>query len=107
MSIATLKSALAKARAKKKAVKKNPAKRTLGQKSRATGKKPTKRLMARRAKDTIPGYYPNPEARHKWIVMLIDEQFPDTEKGKNAALEFAQRFADKHSVAVGVMRAAL
>ena len=34
--------------------------RTLGAPSQRTKKKPSKRLMARRKKDTVPGYYPNP-----------------------------------------------
>jgi hypothetical protein len=81
MSVASLKAALAKARAKKKPARK-------------IAKKKPARKIARKA---------NP--LKKWIVFLIDEQFPDTEKGKADALAFAQRFADKHKVALGVYKA--
>ena len=35
-------------------------KKSLTRVSQATKKKPSKRLVARRRKDTVPGYYPNP-----------------------------------------------
>jgi len=45
---------------------KNPTRRTVAAKpkarSRATGKAPSARLIARRKKDTVKGYYPNPVA---------------------------------------------
>jgi len=59
-----------------KTVKKNPVKplkrrvgTSQGAKSRTTGKTPAKRLQKRRAKNTRPGYYPNP--RKKFHVAVI------------------------------------
>jgi hypothetical protein len=100
------------------ALKKNPAKRrkkpatkpkrTLGAPSRATGKKPSQRLMQRRAKDTIPGYYPNPKraakpARKrnpttKLQYVLEVGHYTDLSTAQKAA----QLFADKHRVSVSI-----
>lgn len=77
--------------------KKNPASRKLGSPSRATGKKPTSRLMARRAKDTVPGYYPNPNEPKTYILSLGEYKSLDTAK------KAAQAFADKHGVGLSIL----
>jgi len=137
MSIASLKAALAKARAKKKPARKierkvNPVKSapywirlsedgkdfgvTVNASTLQSAKKKalaiysgaeylsgTRRKSEKGSITGIPGRQTNP--LKKWIVFLIDEQFPDTEKGKADALAFAQRFADKHKVMLGVYKA--
>lgn len=62
-----------KARAKFTAMAKARKKVAVSAKSRATGKTPSKRLKARRAKNTAPGYYPNPTVRkpQKYVVKVV------------------------------------
>lgn len=73
--------------------KKAPANRKAAVKKTVAKKAPAKSPVKRAA---------NP--LKKWIV-FVGPQFPDTEKGKQDALEFAQRFADQHKVAVHVYKA--
>ena len=54
---------------KKKATAKRKSK-ALSAKSQITGKPPTKRLVKRRAKNTEPGYFPNPS--HSSDIKLSD-----------------------------------
>lgn len=57
-----------------------PARRTVGMNSQRphtdkktgkTTKKPSARLMERRAKDTIPGYYPNPAPSRQFCKVIF------------------------------------
>lgn len=59
---------------KKTAAKKKPTARkkvAVNAKSRATGKAPSARLKKRRARNTVPGAYPNPKARAGSIVVAL------------------------------------
>jgi hypothetical protein len=97
---------------------KNPGKRKITKKptakSQATGKRPSKRLVARRAKDTVKGYYPNPpkkpaakrsptpyvvEAKLAQGYFMTIGKFGDFHDAEH----FAKAYATKHKVKVQVM----
>ena len=55
-------------------VSENPKKRkAVSAKSQVTGKPPTKRLKKRRAKNTEPGYFPNPAHSHDIKLSDIEQ----------------------------------
>lgn len=65
-------------------------------------KLPREKTKAEMAKKKVPARKKNPLGKY---VCYVGEQFPDTEAGKKACLEFAQRFANKYGVSAHVYKA--
>jgi len=71
------------------ATKRKSAPRTLGSPSRTTGNKPSARLMARRAKDTIKGYYPNPRKAKVYRVCI--GKYSSSDAAEKAAMSVSKK----------------
>lgn len=90
--------------------KSNPRKRkAINAKSQITGKRPSARLRRRRAANTMPGYFPNPDQKNdmqyrvekkdgaKWLPV-------GTFKTKQDAFQYAEAYADTTGKYVRVLK---